>query len=321
MACQPQGRRSRQALTLPSLWARGPPRRTVQLQAAPGIRCFGKQPKRHAISYRVAMSYTVPRTRTVAEGGWRERTTACKWLWCNELHHELPCAHRSRCWRPRLPSAWSTAASWSTRSSEFPCKNACRPTWMASSVADMAYESVDKLQKTLARTVFTYAKDRKKAAGRALGTLVEIITFYLLKTWGLGASVAIERGLEEYKNPDIKHNVEYSLHPVKFVERQQLTRPKLPITPAKIFKTFGDRLQHLQGFERKKHALLSSSGVLRNACVLAEQERRGVGGPCHSTERELPRTGPGRAISFARTPCLSASASGLRKATRRARRR
>jgi hypothetical protein len=32
----------------------------------------------------------------------------------------------------------------------------------------MAYESVDKLQKTLAENVFHYAKDAKKAAGRAL---------------------------------------------------------------------------------------------------------------------------------------------------------
>ena len=58
----------------------------------------------------------------------------------------------------------------------------------------MAYESVDRLQKMLAETVFTYADNKKKAAGRALGTLVEIVTFYLLKTWGLGTSVAIERG-------------------------------------------------------------------------------------------------------------------------------
>lgn len=135
----------------------------------------------------------------------------------------------------------------------------------------MAYESVDQLQKTLAETVFTYAEDKKKAAGRALGTLVEIITFYLLKTWGLSASVAIERGLEEYKNPDITHNVEYSLHPVKFIERLQLTTPERPITPAKIFKYFGDRLRHLHGFEKKGHALLSSSGVLRNACVLGHE--------------------------------------------------
>lgn len=135
----------------------------------------------------------------------------------------------------------------------------------------MAHASVDQLQKTLAETVFSYADDKKKAAGRALGTLVEIITFYLLKTWGLSASVAIERGLEEYKNPDITHNVEYSLHPVKFIERLQFEKPDLPITPAKISKYFGDRLQHLHGFERKGHALVSSSGVMRNACVLGEE--------------------------------------------------
>jgi len=136
----------------------------------------------------------------------------------------------------------------------------------------MAYESVDKLQKALAETVFIYADDKKKAAGRALGTLVEIITFYLLKTWGLGPSVAIERGLEEYKNPGITHNVEYSLHPVKFIERLEIEKPSLPITPAKIYKTFGDRLEHLHDFEKKGHALLSSSGVLRNACVLGKAD-------------------------------------------------
>ena len=38
---------------------------------------------------------------------------------------------------------------------------------------------------------------------------MEIVTFYLLKTWGLGTSVAIERGLEVHKNPDITHNVGY----------------------------------------------------------------------------------------------------------------
>ncbi|GEM_PF-5863407 len=44
----------------------------------------------------------------------------------------------------------------------------------------MSYPSVDLLQKVLTQKVFHYAKDSKKAAGRALGTLVEIITFYAL---------------------------------------------------------------------------------------------------------------------------------------------
>jgi hypothetical protein len=42
----------------------------------------------------------------------------------------------------------------------------------------MPYQSVDQLQKVLTEKVFHYAKDSKKAAGRALGTLVEIVTFY-----------------------------------------------------------------------------------------------------------------------------------------------
>ena len=78
----------------------------------------------------------------------------------------------------------------------------------------MTYESVDALQKALAESVFKYAADKKKAAGRALGTLVEIITFYTLRGWGFRDRIAIERPLAEYANPEITHNVEYSLHPI-----------------------------------------------------------------------------------------------------------
>ena len=77
----------------------------------------------------------------------------------------------------------------------------------------MAYPSVDRLQNILAKEVFHYAKDVKKASGCALGTLVEIITFYSLKSWGLEHHIAIERPLPEFANADITHNVEYSLHP------------------------------------------------------------------------------------------------------------
>jgi hypothetical protein len=136
----------------------------------------------------------------------------------------------------------------------------------------MAYESVDNLQKMLADSVFGYAQDRKKAAGRALGTLVEIITFYLLKSWGLESSVAIERGLGEYKNPGISHNVEYSLHPVKFKESLILRNYELPLTSSKIFKEFIDKLEHLREFKPKSKQLLSSERVLRNSCVIGERE-------------------------------------------------
>jgi len=70
----------------------------------------------------------------------------------------------------------------------------------------VSYQSVDKLQKLLATTVFNHTKDPKKAAGRALGTLVEVITSYLLKTWGLNNQISIEQRLEEYGNSFISHN-------------------------------------------------------------------------------------------------------------------
>ena len=73
----------------------------------------------------------------------------------------------------------------------------------------MSYESVDKLQKALVENVFHYAKDSKKAAGRALGTLVEIITYYLLKTWDFNNYISIEKGLKEY--PFKKKEIQYAI--------------------------------------------------------------------------------------------------------------
>ena len=87
----------------------------------------------------------------------------------------------------------------------------------------MAYESVDKLQNALGEQVFHYTQDKKKAAGRALGTMIEIITYYLLKTWGFNNSTSIERGLVEYGNDEISHNVEYSLHPI--INEYEVTIP------------------------------------------------------------------------------------------------
>ena len=114
----------------------------------------------------------------------------------------------------------------------------------------MAYDSVDKMQTALADGVFSYAKDRKKAAGRCLGTFIEIITFYLLKSWGIAPSVGIERGLAEYKNPAITHNVEYSLHPVAGIDRLEINDCDLPLTTSKIFRQFGDE-HHLHSFKAK----------------------------------------------------------------------
>ena len=137
----------------------------------------------------------------------------------------------------------------------------------------MAYDSVDKMQKALADGVFSYAKDRKKAAGRCLGTFIEIITFYLLKSWGVAPSVGIERGLAEYKNPAITHNVEYSLHPVGSIDRLEIRNCVLPLTTAKIFRQFGDT-HHLHSFKETPRNLLTKEKIFRNACVIGEKEHQ-----------------------------------------------
>ncbi len=132
----------------------------------------------------------------------------------------------------------------------------------------MSYESVDALQRTLAKDVFHYAKDAKKAAGRALGTLVEIIAFYLLKSWGCEKHTAIERRLPEYANPDITHNVEFSLHPSQNVAVVQLSKADLPITATKIKKLIPTAGWLPEGL--KATQLLTSAKVLRNACTIYE---------------------------------------------------
>jgi hypothetical protein len=136
----------------------------------------------------------------------------------------------------------------------------------------MPYESVDSIQRALTRDVFHYAKDAKKAAGRALGTLVEIITFYLIKSWGYEKHTVIERRLPEYANPEITHNVEFSLHPSYELASLLIPKSELPLTPKKLSKhisvvdwTMGDL---------KTTQLLTSDQILRNACVLYEDSTR-----------------------------------------------
>ena len=136
----------------------------------------------------------------------------------------------------------------------------------------MTYESVDKLQKVLADEVFAHTNDPKKASGRALGTFVEIITFYLLKTWELNNHISIERGLAEYGNPDITHNVEYSLHPVVRSFSLTIDKPKTSITPHVICKALTATGFDLTDFDNTKGKNLLGGNILRNACTIASSE-------------------------------------------------
>ena len=132
----------------------------------------------------------------------------------------------------------------------------------------MAYESIDKIQKVLAYEVFAHTKDSKKASGRALGTFVEIITYYLLKTWGLNDQISIKRGLEEYGNADITHNVEFSLHPIVRSTACNLEKAEKAITAGKILKLLEEKQFDLNGMQRTSNLLLSKE-MLRNACTIA----------------------------------------------------
>ncbi len=136
----------------------------------------------------------------------------------------------------------------------------------------MAYPSVDALQKILSDEVFHYAIHPKKAAGRALGTLVEVVTFYTLRSWRFRDCIAIERHLPEYANAEITHNVEYSLHPI--LDRSILNFPlkRLPITAAKIRQAVWGTGREQSGDRNTNTELLTANGILRNACTVAEAE-------------------------------------------------
>jgi hypothetical protein len=142
----------------------------------------------------------------------------------------------------------------------------------------MAYPSVDHLQNLLAKEVFHYTKDAKKAAGRALGTLVEIIAFYCLKSWGLEQNIAIERPLPEFANDDITHNVEYTLHPSRSLTTVSFDQNTLPLTARKILNRVNLADYDISGSTIKSNTLLSKELVLRNACTLCDLEDRFLNG-------------------------------------------
>lgn len=128
--------------------------------------------------------------------------------------------------------------------------------------------SVDQLQKILCEQVFHYAKDSKKAAGRALGTLVEIITFYALKSWGFEDSVAIERPLPEFANDDITHNVEFSLHPSNLLAQLDFNLDDLPLTAKKIAASLESAGIPISKDALRSNALLTKDLILRNSCMV-----------------------------------------------------
>lgn len=99
----------------------------------------------------------------------------------------------------------------------------------------MSYKSIDEIQQYFAKNIFDRTNDPKKASGRALGTFIEIITYYLLKSWGLQKNISIETRLPEYANSELTHNVEFTLHKSMKVSEHKIEKSK-SISTANILK-------------------------------------------------------------------------------------
>jgi len=107
-----------------------------------------------------------------------------------------------------------------------------------------------------------------------LGTIVELITYYIIREWGLIPNLTIERGLAEFANNKVTHNVEFGLHPVYSYDQIQIQRNG-PVTSAKLLKKL---LEHnkLSSFiirnigSQKNNVLITSDNIIRNSCVLID---------------------------------------------------
>ena len=135
----------------------------------------------------------------------------------------------------------------------------------------MSYGSIDQLQKALSTDVFSDRTDSKKAAGRALGTILELISYYLIDAWNFSKYTQIEARVPEYGNSEITHNVEFALHPIKASENISLSGITLPLTSSKIFKI--SRFKDLPNEYRKNTQLISAREVIRNAARIYESPK------------------------------------------------
>lgn len=148
----------------------------------------------------------------------------------------------------------------------------------------MSYESVDILQNLLANTIFSHTIDKKKAAGRALGTFIEIITYYLLKTWNFEKFTSIERPLPEYGNDEICHNVEFTLHGSKLIISKDIDLEQLPISISKLFKNDN---QFINSLKKKNNIIIDKNGIIRNACTIYNNEHSFINAYFNSAKNQV----------------------------------
>ena len=129
----------------------------------------------------------------------------------------------------------------------------------------MSYQSIDKMQNLLSESFFSHTDSPKKAAGRALGTMVEIIGFYLIKAWGHEFETAIERPLPEYANNDITHNVEFTFHRSKLLKKLEIQTHDT-ISPTRIFNIADLPDKFIKSSNSRN---LIKNSVIKNCCTIA----------------------------------------------------
>lgn len=126
-------------------------------------------------------------------------------------------------------------------------------------------QTVDRLQQLLREEVFHYAQDGKKAAGRALGTIIEIITYYKICSWGFGGNLVIERPVREFGRADIEHNVEFSLHRQIGAEVRAIPTSVNSLTATRVAKMIGIA-------PTRNSNLLDGTRLQRNSALIREDE-------------------------------------------------
>ncbi|MFM7098181.1 MAG: hypothetical protein ACKO16_12280 [Gemmataceae bacterium] len=139
----------------------------------------------------------------------------------------------------------------------------------------MPYESIDKIQIALAKSVFKNKGDKKKAAGRALGTIVELITYFWLKKHGFRNDLSIEHKLFEFGNSEIRHNVEFGLHPIVDEKKIIINHNSGVSLTAKKFKKSLATLPDLESFEGiafEGENIVDKNNLIKNSNVVFKND-------------------------------------------------
>jgi len=78
---------------------------------------------------------------------------------------------------------------------------------------DRSFGAIDEAQMALANEIFDSRESPKKAAGRAIGTLQEILAYSVLHHYELDSRTYLEYPLPEQGLEEVTHEVEFSIHP------------------------------------------------------------------------------------------------------------